>query len=102
MRYGWMYSDSSPFPTTRFWKNELVGRGAESRLGEKKRRGFGTTVDLVAGKRNGVAGGPRDAANASHQKERDKKRKKHIDNAMIAVIFQLHGRERERERDVNR
>lgn len=51
-----MYSGSSPFPTTKFWKNELVGRGAERRWGEKKRRGFGTTVDLVSGKRNGAVG----------------------------------------------
>lgn len=58
MRYGCMYSGSSPFPTTKFSKNELVGRGADRRRAEKKRRGFGTTVDLFAGKTNGVVGGP--------------------------------------------
>lgn len=57
MRYGWMYSGSSPFATTKFWKNELVGSGDERRWDEKIWAGFGSTVDFVSGKINGVVGG---------------------------------------------
>ena len=42
-----MYSGVSPLWRTKFWKNEFVGRGVESRLCEKKFEGFGRTVELV-------------------------------------------------------
>ncbi|GMH04290.1 hypothetical protein Nepgr_006129 [Nepenthes gracilis] len=41
---------------TKFWKKELVGRGVERRLGEKKGEGSGTTLESVSGKRNGKVG----------------------------------------------
>ncbi|KAF5799869.1 hypothetical protein HanXRQr2_Chr07g0309451 [Helianthus annuus] len=53
MRYGWMYSGWLPVLRVKFWKNELVGRGDERRLGEKKVVGEGTTVEVVSGKVNG-------------------------------------------------
>jgi hypothetical protein len=40
-----MYSGWSPFLRTKFWKKEFVGRGVDSRFGEKKLEGSGRTVD---------------------------------------------------------
>jgi hypothetical protein len=40
-----MYSGWSPFLRTKFWKKEFVGRGVDSRFGEKKLEGSGRTVE---------------------------------------------------------
>jgi len=49
-----MYSGWSPFLRTKFWKKEFVGRGVDSRFGEKKLEGSGRTVDCICGNRKGV------------------------------------------------
>ena len=46
----------SPFLRRKFWKNELVGKGAERRRGEKKWVGLGRTVDCISGKQKGWLG----------------------------------------------
>ena len=48
-----MYSGWSPFFSTKFWKNEFVGKGAEVSFRAKNLEGSGRILDLVSGKRKG-------------------------------------------------
>jgi hypothetical protein len=49
-----MYSGASPLLRTKFWKKEFVGRGVDSKFGEKNLEGSGRTVELPCGNRKGV------------------------------------------------
>jgi hypothetical protein len=39
---------------TKFWKKEFVGRGVDSRFGEKNLEGSGRTVELACGNTKGL------------------------------------------------
>jgi hypothetical protein len=49
-----MYLGWSPFLRTKFWKKEFVGRGVDSRFGEKNLEGSGRRVESACGNRKGV------------------------------------------------